>query len=92
MSEQKKLVGRDQSINAEREAERDRGQLRGWKCDSALQFSVHPSEVCLDPSCILTTPFPPFFEESQFAASNRSIGDIAPKREGAFYLILRSCF
>ena len=49
MSEQKKLVGRDQSINAEREAERDRGQLRGWKCDSALQFSVCPPEVCLDP-------------------------------------------
>lgn len=49
MSEQKKLVGRDQSINAEREAEQLR-PAEGWKCDSALQFSVCPSEVCLDPS------------------------------------------
>ena len=42
MGEQKKLVGRDQSINAQRERNRDRDQLRDWKYDSVLQFQFGP--------------------------------------------------
>ena len=49
MSEQKKLVGRDQSINAEREKKKE--TETSWGTGSVTLFSrssLHPSGVCLD--------------------------------------------
>ena len=49
MNEQKKLIARDQSINAEREKKKD--TETSWGTGSVTLFSsssLRPSEVCLD--------------------------------------------